>query len=274
MTLAQSFRSLATAGLADARSSRSHLIVVRHLWVLRRRRPYWLLVNGLFEPFLYLMSIGVGLGQFVTLPPGSVPPGTTYAAFVAPALLATAAMNAAFNEMVANTWWRLRFEQTYQAMLTTPMTVGDIAIGEVVAATLRGGVAAACFLAVTAALGLAGSWWTLLALPATLLITFAFAGAGLAVASVLRDFQDHQYVQLAMLPMFLFATTFYPLSVYAGPMRVLVAATPLYQSIELMRGLTLGQLGPGLAGAAVYLAALGFGGLWFARRRLPARLLG
>ena len=63
----------------------AHLIVLRHLWVLRRNRPYWLIVNGVFEPFLYLMSIGVGIGQLVTLPPGSAPPGTSYAAFVAPA---------------------------------------------------------------------------------------------------------------------------------------------------------------------------------------------
>jgi lipooligosaccharide transport system permease protein len=251
----------------------AHLIVLRHLWVLRAHRPWTLIVNGVFEPFLYLMSIGVGIGALVEMPAGAGPPGSSYAAYVAPALLATAAMNSAVNEVVNDVWWRLRFEHVYQAMLTTPMTVTDIAVGEVAAAMLRGAVAATCFLGVITALGLVGSWWALLAVPATLLVTFAFAGAGLAVATVLKEFHHHQYVQLFMLPMFLFATTFYPLSVYPEPLRVVVAALPLYQSTELLRGLVLGQLGPGLAGAAAYLAAMGVTGLWLADRRLPKLLL-
>ena len=162
----------------------AHLVVLRHLWVLRRNRPYWLIVNGVFEPFLYLMSIGVGIGQLVSLPPGSGPPGTTYAAFVAPALLATAAMNAAFNEAVGGVWFRLRFEHVYQSMLTTPMTVADLAVGEVAAMTLRATAAATCFLGVIVAFGMVLSWWTVLAIPAIVLITFAFAGAGLFVATI------------------------------------------------------------------------------------------
>jgi len=252
----------------------AHLIVLRHVWVLRRNRPWWLIVNGVFEPLLYLVSIGVGIGQLVTVPDGAGPPGTTYAGFVAPAMLATAAMNAAFNEITGEVWSRIRFEKVYQAMLTTPLTVTDVAVGEVMSAMLRGAVAATCFLGVITALGLVHTWWALLAVPATLLITFAFAGAGLAVATLLREFHHHQYVQLVMLPMFLFATTFYPLSVYPPPLRAVVAALPLYQSIELLRGLCLGQLGPGLAWAALYLAVMGFGGLWLADRRLPRLLLG
>jgi lipooligosaccharide transport system permease protein len=94
------------------------------------------------------------------------------------------------------------------------------------------------------------------------------------VASVVRDFQHQQYVQLFMLPMFLFANTFYPLSVYAKPLQVVVAALPLYQSTELLRGLVLGQPGPGALWALVYLGMLGLGGLWPADRRLPRLVLG
>ena len=247
----------------------AHLVVLRHLWVLRRNRPYWLIVNGVFEPLLYLLSIGVGIGQLVTLPPGSGPPGTTYAAFVAPAMLATAAMNGAFNEAMGGFWFRLRFEKVYQSMLTTPMGVTDLVLGEVWAITLRATAAATCFLAVITAFGLVQSWWAVLAVPAVVLITFAFAGAGLFIATVVKEFHHHQYVQLVMLPMFLFATTFYPLSVYAKPLRILVTALPLYQSTELLRGLALGDVGPGLAWAAVYLTAMGAVGVWLANRRLP-----
>jgi lipooligosaccharide transport system permease protein len=249
--------------------SLAHLLVLRHLWVLRRDRPWTLIVNGVFEPFLYLMSIGFGIGQLIT----SGPTGSTYAAFVAPALFASSAMNAAFNETIDSFWYRLRFAGVYQAMVTTPMTVGDIAVGEVASAVLRGTVASTCFLAVIAALRLVHSWWALLAAPATLLISFAFAGGGMAVSTWLRDFSDHQYVQLVMLPMFLFATTFYPLSVYPTPLRWVVVCLPLYQSTELLRALCLGRPGPSLAIAAVYLAGLGLVGVVVARRRLHRLLL-
>lgn len=249
--------------------SSAHLLVLRHYWVLRRRRPWTLIVNGIFEPFLYLTSIGFGIGQLVT----TGPQGSAYAAFVAPALLATSAMNSAVNETTGSIWFRLRFERVYEAMLTTPLNVTDIAVGEVVAAMLRGAIASTCFFGVIAALGLVHSWWALLAIPGTLLIAFAFAGAGLAVTTFLREFHHHQYVQLFMLPMFLFATTFYPLSVYPGPIQVVVACLPLYQSTELLRGVMLGQPGPSLAIAATYLLIMGLGGLWLADRRLGRLLL-
>lgn len=247
----------------------AHLLVLRHFWVLRRRRPWTLIVNGVFEPFLYLMSIGFGIGQLVV----TGPQGRAYAAFVAPALLATSAMNSAVNDTTGTFWFRLRFEKVYQAMLTTPMRVRDIAVGEVVSSMLRGAVASACFLAVVVALGLVDPWWALPAAPGALLIAFAFAGAGLGVSTYLREFHHHQYVQLVMLPMFLFATTFYPLGVYPVWLRPLVVSLPLYQSTELLRGLCLGRLGPAQAVAAGYLAVLGVAGLWIAERRLRALLL-
>jgi lipooligosaccharide transport system permease protein len=76
-----------------------------------------------------------------------------------------------------------------------------------------------------------------------------------------------------MLPMFLFATTFYPLPVYPTAVRPLVAALPLCQSIELMRGLTTGRLGTGMLAAVVYLLAMGSAGTWLATRRLGRMLL-
>jgi lipooligosaccharide transport system permease protein len=182
-------------------------------------------------------------------------------------------MNSAVNDTTGTFWFRLRFEKVYQAMLTTPMRVRDIAVGEVVSSMLRGAVASACFLAVVVALGLVDPWWALPAAPGALLIAFAFAGAGLGVSTYLREFHHHQYVQLVMLPMFLFATTFYPLGVYPVWLRPLVVSLPLYQSTELLRGLCLGRLGPAQAVAAGYLAVLGVAGLWIAERRLRALLL-
>ena len=202
--------------------SSSWSIVVRHLWVLRARRPWMLIAHGVFEPFLYLISFGLGIGQLIGALPGSAA-DVSYAAFVAPALLATSAMNNSVAETTGSVWFRLRFEKVYDAIVTTPMEPGQIARGETMAAVLRSTLSAACFLVVILVLGLVRSWWALLALPALVLVAFAFAGAGLAVSTYLRQFHHHQYVQLVMLPMFLCATTFYPRSVYPAPVRAVVA---------------------------------------------------
>ncbi len=110
-------------------------------------------------------------------------------------------------------------------------------------------------------------------MPAAVLIAYAFSAAGLAAATYIREPHHHQYLQLVMLPMFLFATTFYPLSIYPPVLQVLVAALPLYQSIELMRGLTTGDLGAGMLTAVAYLLVMAGGATWLARRRLAGLLL-
>jgi lipooligosaccharide transport system permease protein len=247
--------------------SSARLIVVRHWWVLRKGRPWALLVNGLFEPFLYLMSIGVGFGSLLGTPANSISGGHGYASFVAPALLATSAMNTAVNETIRTVWFRMRFENFYDSLVTTPLTGQDIAVGECTAALVRGTIAAGCFLGVLAVLQLVYSLWALLALPAVLLVAFAFAAAGLLVSTYLKEWHHHQYVQLVMLPMFLFSATFYPLSIYPAWLGDVVTVLPLYQATELLRSLTLGDVGVGTVGAASYLLVMGVGAAWWATRR-------
>ncbi|QIQ02266.1 ABC transporter permease [Streptomyces liangshanensis] len=241
-----------------------NLMIYRHTWPL--------LLAEVFEPVLYLLSFGVGIGHLVGHVPGLPDPSTGYAEFVAPALLATAAMNGAMNETTFNMFGKLRTDRTYESILTTPMTVRDVALGEVAWALLRGTLVTAGFLVVVTALGLVHSPWALLVVPGALLIGFAFAAVGLAVVTFLRDWQDFQFIQLAMLPMFLFATTFYPLDVYPRPLRVVVECLPLYQSVELLRGPFLGEAGTGLIVPVLYLLALGGLGLAVAARRLEGIL--
>jgi lipooligosaccharide transport system permease protein len=122
------------------------------------------------------------------------------------------------------------------------------------------------------ALGLIHSWWAVLALPAATLIGFTFAAVGLALTTFMRHTQDAGLVQLALLPMFLFSTTFYPLSEYAPEVRILVQVTPLYQGIELVRALTTGTVGAGLLGHVAYLAAMSAIAMLIATHRLDRRL--
>lgn len=239
---------------------------------LRASRRFWpVLLSGSVEPLFYLFGVGVGIGALV----GDVDAAgraVPYAAFVAPALLATSAMNGAVQEST-NVFFKFRYAKTYQAMLATPLGPADVAVGEIVWSQLRGVVYAAAFLVVVAALGFVPSPLGVLALPAALLIGFTFAAVGVAVATFMRTYRDFELLQLALLPLFLLSATFYPLDVYPEAVRPLVQLSPLYHGVALVRSLTLGTVGVAALGHVAYLVVLGVAALALARRRLERLLL-
>jgi lipooligosaccharide transport system permease protein len=252
-------------------SRRSGRLVERELVVAR---ALWLMIlSGFFEPLFYLLSIGVGIGHLVgpVAIAGRLYP---YRSFVAPAMLASAAMNGAIFATTFTMFFKLKYEKTYDAMVVTPLGVGDIVMGEVGWALARGLFYAVLFLAIMAALGLVASWWAVLAVPATLLIGFGFAGIGVAATTFIRTWKDFDFVVLGLLPMFLFSATFSPLSAYPSVVRVLIRVTPLYQGVALCRGLVLGSLNLALVGHALYLAIAGAVGLVVSIRRFSRILLG
>jgi lipooligosaccharide transport system permease protein len=117
-------------------------------------------------------------------------------------------------------------------------------------------------------MGLVPSVWAVLAVPAALLIGFAFAGVGLASTTWMRSFVDFDIVNLVMAPMFLLSATFFPLERYPEGVQWIVRITPLYQGVALERGLILGAVDWTLAVHALYLAVLGTVGVAVAVRRL------
>ena len=238
------------------------------------RRTWTVLVSGVFEPLFYLLSIGVGIGALLTedlhAPNGAV---VSYTAFVAPALLAASAMNGAVFDATFNVYFKLKYAKTYDAILATPLTVREVAYGEIAWALLRGALYAIAFLCVMAAMGFVHSWWALAALPAATLIGFTFAALGMAGTSYMRSWQDFQYVTLGVLPLFLFSATFYPLDRYPGWMQLVVEATPLYHGVALLRSLILGGVGVSELGHAAYLLVLGLLCAAVTGRRLERLLL-
>jgi lipooligosaccharide transport system permease protein len=247
------------------------MIIERNVLVYRRVWP--LIASGVFEPVFYLFSIGVGVGSLigqVSLPDGTL---IDYRVFVAPALLASAAMNGAIYDATFNIFFKLKYAKVYDAVLSTPMSTTDVAVGEIGWSLLRGLMYAGSFLILMVSLGLAQSWWVVLALPAATIVGFAFGAAGMAATTYVRGWHDMEWLQLIMLPMFLFATTFYPITVYPRPIQIFVECTPLYHAIELIRGLSLGLVGFDLLGHAAYLAIMGLVGLAITARRLDHLLL-
>jgi lipooligosaccharide transport system permease protein len=252
-------------GYPAARSFEYWLQSAKHAW-----RPS--LLSSVLSPVLYLAALGVGLGALVDRGDPSGLGGVSYLTFVAPALLAATAMQIAAGEAGQPVRTAFQFTKAYDAMLATPLDVRDVLHGHLLWILLRVATSCAIYAAVIAAFGVFDSPWALLALPAVTLIAFAFAAFGLALTTVMRHAEDARLVQLALLPLFLFSTTFYPLSEYAPELQILVELTPLYHGIELVRALTTGTVGPGLLGHVAYLAAMGTVFLSVATRRLDRRL--
>ncbi len=252
-------------GRGSAHLIERHARVYRHTWTV--------LISGFFEPLFYLLSIGVGLGKLVgtVIGPGGHPVG--YTSFVAPALLATSAMNGAVMDSTFNVFFRMKYAKLYDAALATPMRSDEIALGEVGWALIRGGIYAVAFMVIMLAMGLVHSVWAIFDVPTALLIGFAFAGAGMAATTYMKSWQHFEFVMLATLPMFLFSTTFYPLSVYPRALQIIVECTPLYQGVVLLRGLTLGAVNPDLLWSVAYLTLMGAIGLAIAGRRISRLLL-
>ncbi len=252
-------------------SRRARFLVERNVYVYRH--SWLMLLSGFFEPLFYLGSIGFGLGALVGTVTGPGGQPISYQLFVAPALLASAAMNGAITEGTFNFFFKLRYNKTFDAILATPLSAGDIAVGELVWALIRGGIYAMAFLIVMLLLGLVVSPWVVLTVPAALLIGFAFGGVAMAATSFMRTWQDFDLIQLVILPMFLFSGTFYPIDAYPEAIRVVVQLTPLYQGVDLLRSLAVGHLDGVLFFHVAYLAIMGIVGLWVVSRRLDKLLL-
>lgn len=245
-------------------------LVHRHITFYRKE---WLgFSSGFVEPVFYLFSIGVGVGSLISTfayQGHQVP----YAAFVAPGMLASSAMNGAVFDSTFNFYFRLRHEKLYESVLATPMRVGDVAIGELTWCLIRSGIYSAAFVLVMVAMGLTSSWWTLLALPAALLIGLAMAGIGMASTTWMRSWQDFEFITLTTMPMFLFSATFFPIETFPSWVRWVIEATPLYRGVVLCRELTTGLVTWASAVSVVYLVVVGALGLWVVSRRLDKILL-
>jgi len=122
-------------------------------------------------------------------------------------------------------------------------------------------------------LGLIPSWWGILAIPGAVIIAFGFASVGMGVTSYIKSHQQMDFINIIMLPLFLFSGSLYPLTVFPGWLQGVIKALPLWQAISMIRDLTLGNIGIGLLGHLLYFTVMIVGGLYFTTRRLTALFL-
>lgn len=148
--LARALPVPAGAGLARRLVERN-VLSYRHAWVA--------LVSGFAEPVFYLFSLGVGLGALVVSVRTEGGREVPYAQFVAPALMASAAMNGAVYDATFNVFFKLKYARLYDSVLATPLGPRDVAVGEITWSLLRATLYAVAFLAVATAAGVVHSWW-------------------------------------------------------------------------------------------------------------------
>ena len=249
-------------------SGRSRAIMER-AYIAFKSSTWMIVISGFIEPVLFLLSFGYGLKDLVgDITIAGQPIG--YVAFIAPALLATSAMNGAIYDSTMNVFFKLKHDRIYHGMLATSLGPMDVALGEIGWALLRGFSYAVGFMALVTPLGLIPSAWGILAMPAAVLIAFGFASFGMAVTSYMKSFQQLEMVNVVLLPMFLFSGSFYPLDVFPEWLQTIIRLFPLAHAIDLVRGLTLGNISWALAGHAMYFVVMIVVGLFFTTRRLNA----
>jgi lipooligosaccharide transport system permease protein len=200
--------------------------------------------------------------------------GTSYVAFLAPGLVAVAAMNGASFEVTYNAFVRLNFQKTYDSMLTTPVQPEDVLAGEVLWAVTRASIYGGCFLLVIAAVGLAPLPSSLLAIPLIPLTGLLFASIGIAFSLRIPSIDLFSfYFTLFLTPLFLFSDIFFPLEErLSGVWLTLAEALPLLHPVRLVRSAFRAEASPLLVWDVVYVLALSALLLWVAARITRRRL--
>jgi len=227
---------------------RRNLLAYKHFWIA--------FVSGFFEPFFYLVAVGFGVGQFID-DVSFVGAQIEYATFLAPGLLAASTLNGAIFDGFFTPFFKLNWMKTYDGIVTTPVSIPDIAVGEVVWATIRGTIYGTGFLAVMLSLGLIHSPWALLGIPAVMLSAGALSAGAMILTGFTKQISSLEKVMtLIVFPLFLFSGTFFPVSLYPRVLQPVVQATPLYHAATLLRSLTTGEVSPATLGHVAYLAGM------------------
>jgi lipooligosaccharide transport system permease protein len=224
----------AVARVPDVRLRSAWHMWQRNATIYKRTYKFNVLPN-FFEPFLYLLAMGLGLGAYL-----SRIHGFRYLDFIAPGLLATAAMYGTSFEVTFNAFVKMQFGKVYDAVMSTPLSIEDIGLGEMLWGTTRSLIYGAIFLGVMSAFGVVHSWLVVFAPAAVVMTGLMFSVIGLSFTAVipLIDFFSY-YWTMFITPMFLFSGIFFPLDRLPTWVQTVAWFVPLHQAVNLMRALVL-----------------------------------
>lgn len=232
--------------LPDVHVSKAWHVWQRNASIYRRTYKMNLLPN-FFEPFFYLLAMGLGLGAYL-----SRIKGVRYLDFIAPGLVATAAMFGTTFEVTINSFVKMQFGKVYDAMMATPLSIEDIGLGEILWGTTRSLIYGTVFIVIAAMFGVVHSWLVVFVPVAIALTGLMFSVIGLVFTAAIPVIDLFSYYfTLFITPMFLFSGVFFPLDRLPGWVGAVAWFVPLHQAVNLMRALVLtGDVGSVLASAA------------------------
>lgn len=256
---------------SSAYAGRARAPMMRNALALRTTNTLTFL-TGFVEPVIYLIAFGYGVGGLI----GTVTVAgeeVSYAAFIAPALLASSAMMGAIMDSTFNVFFKMHYMRIYQTMMSTSLGPLDVALGEIAWAMVRGATYAVGFTVVATLFGLLTSWWSLLMIPAAVLVAFAFASIGMTLTSYMKSFHQLNWLNFWLLPLLLFSGTFFPITLYPQWLQSIIMVTPLWQAIAMMRSLAFGIFDGALVVHVLYFVVFAAVGLVLTTRRLDALFL-
>ena len=229
--------------------------------------------SSFLQPTLFLLAMGVGLGAMIDPQSAGLPHGVSYAAFLAPGLLAATAMQSAGFESSYPVLGKMTWFRNYEAINATPMRVVDVVTGELGWVAVRLTMIAMAFIAVMTVFGIPRSPRVLLAVPAAVLTGLTFAAPIMAYAATLKTSATFNVLfRFVITPLFLFSGVFFPVQRLPEPLERAAWFTPLFHGVELVRGLTLDLPLPSWPVHVGYLLALAVVGITCALRNFRRRL--
>jgi lipooligosaccharide transport system permease protein len=262
--------------MADARvvnPMRAALLVVEGTWTWYRRNWRATVVSSVVQPVLFLVALGFGLGSQIQ--PAAATGGLTYVVYLAPALLVATSVQIAAAESTYPILSAFRWQQTYLGIAASPITPGQIFGGHLIWVGVRLAVSGAAYLVIATLLGAVTSAGVLLSLLTAVLAGLAFAAPVAAYSATLRT-EGQQFSALfrfVVVPMTLFAGTFFPVTQLPGWVRPFAWVTPLWHGTELSRAAAFGGTPPlAVAGHLAFLLALLAAGTWLGVRTFTRRL--
>lgn len=209
----------------------------RNLTVFRRYSLPSLAGPSIGEPLLYLLGLGFGLGTLV----GTVG-DQRYVEFVAPGMVMSSAMFAAAYECTYGAYVRMVHQRTYEAIITTPLSLEDVVAGDILWGASKGLFNGTMMLLVVALFGLTRSPWALAVPVVVALLALLFASVSLVVAALAKSFEFfNYYLTLVVTPMFLFCGVFFPLESLPRWAQGMATFLPLTYAVRATRALMRGQ---------------------------------
>ncbi|ACR29003.1 ABC transporter permease [Burkholderia glumae] len=244
------------------------IAVWRRNYLVWRKLAFASMIGNLADPMIYLFGLGLGLGLMV----GHVD-GVSYIAFLAAGTTGSSVMMSASFEAMYSAFSRMHAQRTWEAIMHTPLALGDIVLGEIVWAASKAMLSGTAIMLVAGALGYASFPSLLAAVPAIALAGLAFASVTMIVTAVAPSYDFFMFYQtLALTPMLLLSGVFFPVEQLPAVARYAANALPLANAIDLIRPAMLGRPVSDVALHAGVLAAYALVGFlvsaWLFRRRM------